>query len=388
MRRLIKFPLAVAAIAAALFVASPAFAVNPSPHDILGSGSDTTYFMMSSHLDVLYNSSTGCRVIALTGDTQPLDNGCLDDTGTQVHTENYAHDRVSEAAPLGSSVGILQLCSQGQTGVAHIDFARSSRAPRNPDSCTGLHFVAYARDGLSWESFPGESGSPAAGVTNLTVNQLKGVFTTCTNTHWSDIGGVDSTPIVVWAAQTGSGTRSTWDGFLGGNSTTCIPAIFKDGDPTNGEHVIAENNDAPIFNPPPADPSVPGDAIFYYSWGRYNEHHAATSYLGMIEGVAPTKSTISSGTFPFSRYLFNIYCGAAGGCGTAPQAPSYVTNYIGEQGWICNQQATAHATDPLTGANYGREITAAINNSGFAALKRGLIGGGVSGKSNCRLFTT
>ena len=124
-----------------MFVANPAFAANPVPHDILGSGSDTTYFMLAQHLDLLYNVSTGCRVIALPGDTQPLDNECLSDTGVEVHTENYAHDRVSEANPLGSSVGILQLCGQGQSGVAHIDFARSSRAPKNPDSCTGLHFV-------------------------------------------------------------------------------------------------------------------------------------------------------------------------------------------------------------------------------------------------------
>src|SRR5690348_10305817 len=145
MRRLVKYPMAVAAVAAALFVSSPAMAAPTLPHDILGSGSDTTYFMMAQHLDVLYNTSVGCRVIAGTGENQPLDNECLSDIGTTITTENYAHDRVSEAAPLGSSNGILQLCSQGQNGVANIDFARSSRAPKNPDSCTGLRFVGYAR---------------------------------------------------------------------------------------------------------------------------------------------------------------------------------------------------------------------------------------------------
>jgi ABC-type phosphate transport system substrate-binding protein len=387
MRRLIKFPLAVAAIAMAMFIGSPAYAAPLTPHDILGSGSDTTYFMMGQHLDVLYNTSAGCRVIALPGDTQPLSNECLADTGVEVHSENYAHDRVGEAAPLGSSVGINQLCQQGLSGVAHIDFARSSRAPRSPDSCTGMHFVAYARDGISWESFPNETSSPSNGVNDLTVNQLKGIFTTCTITDWSDVGG-GSRGIVVWAAQAGSGTRSTFEGFLGGgNSTACIPAAFKDGDPGNGEHVIQENNDDPIFNPTGTDTSQPRDAVFYYSWGRYNEHHAATSYLGQVEGIAPTKTTIQAGTFPFSRYLFNIYCGASS-CGTASQAPSYVTNYLGEKGWMCNQATTAHATDPLTGQNYGKEIISAISNSGFVALKKGNIGGGVSGKSNCRLFTT
>jgi ABC-type phosphate transport system substrate-binding protein len=387
MRRL-RFPLAVLTVAVAMLVASPAFAANPTPHDILGSGSDTTYYMMGNHLDTLYNTSAGCRVIALPGDQQPLDNGCLDDTGVEVHTENYAHDRVSEAAPLGSSVGILQLCNQGLSGVANIDFARSSRAPKNPDSCTGLHFVAYARDGISWESFPNESNSPSNGVTNLTVAQLRGIFITCTNTSWSDVGG-GNRDIVVWAAQAGSGTRSTFEGFLGGgDSTACIDGQFKDGNPDNGEHVIQENNDDPIFNTPAGDPSEPRDAIFYYSWGRYNEHHAATSFLGKVEGIAPTKKSIQGGTFPFGRYLFNIYCGAGAGCGGAAKAPAYVTQYIGEKGWICNQDTSKHATDPVTHKNYGTEIASAISASGFVPVKKGNIGGGVSGKSYCRLFTT
>jgi ABC-type phosphate transport system substrate-binding protein len=294
---------------------------------------------------------------------------------------------VSEAAPLGSSVGILQLCSQGQSGVANIDFARSSRAPKNPDSCTGLHFVGYARDGLSWESFPNEANAPSAGVNSLHVSDLKNIFVNCTFSNWSDVGGTNG-PIVVWSDQAGSGTRSTWDGFVGGDSTACIPGVFKDGDPTNGEHVIPENNDDPIFNTPAGDPSLPKNAIYFYSWGRYNEHHAATSYLGQIEGIPPNRTTISNGTFPFGRYLFNIYCGAVAGCGGASQAPSYVTKYLGEKGWICNQATTKHATDPLSGKNYGTEITAGIVASGFAPLHKGNIGGGVSGKDNCRLFTT
>jgi ABC-type phosphate transport system substrate-binding protein len=370
-----------------MFVASPSFAATTFPHDILGSGSDTTYYMMAQHLDVLYNTSVGCRVIAFSGDNQPLDNECLSDQSTTVLTENYAHDRVSEAAPLGSSVGILQLCSQGQSGVANIDFARSSRAPKNPDSCTGLHFVGYARDGLSWESFPNEANAPSAGVNSLHVSDLKNIFVNCTFSNWSDVGGTNG-PIVVWSDQAGSGTRSTWDGFVGGDSTACIPGVFKDGDPTNGEHVIPENNDDPIFNTPAGDPSLPKNAIYFYSWGRYNEHHAATSYLGQIEGIPPNRTTISNGTFPFGRYLFNIYCGAVAGCGGASQAPSYVTKYLGEKGWICNQATTKHATDPLSGKNYGTEITAGIVASGFAPLHKGNIGGGVSGKDNCRLFTT
>ena len=60
----------------------------------------------------------------------------------------------------------------------------------------------------------------------------------------------------------------------------------------------------------------------------------------------------------------------------------------GEKGWICNQDTSKHGQDPVTHKNYGTEITGAINAAGFVPLKKGNIGGGVSGKDNCRLFTT
>ena len=128
--------------------------------------------------------------------------------------------------------------------------------------------------------------------------------------------------------------------------------------------------------------------MFYYSWGRYNEHHAATSYLGQIEGIAPTKTTISERDVPLQplpvqrvlrrRDLRDRQQGARVG---------HASTWARRAG-SATRPPRIHATDPLTGKNYGTEITAAINAAGFAPLKKGNIGGGVSGKDNCRLFTT
>ena len=298
--------------------------------------------------------SIGCRVIALPGDTQPLDNECLSDTGVEVHTENYAHDRVSEAAPLGSSVGILQLCSQGQSGVAHIDFARSSRAPKNPDSCTGLHFVGYARDGLSWESFPDEASSPSVGVTDLTSRRPEERLHQLHDQQLEPDRRVAPTaPSSCGRPRPGRARAPTWDGFVGGDSTACIPAMFKDGDPTNGEHVIPENNDDPIFNTPGRrpEPAEERDLLLLvgpvqraprrHELPRKDRGHRAHEDHDRQRHV-PVRPV------PVQRLLRSRRC-----CGTASQAPSWVTNYVGEKGWICNQDTSKHATDPLTGQNYG-----------------------------------
>src|SRR5262245_63584047 len=121
---------------------------------------------MMNALDTLYRFSPGCDQIVDSGQSQPLDFSCLtpDPPGT-ITTENYAHDQITTAYFLGSSNGINQLCEQGQAGVAKISYARSSRAPKTGD-CTGLKFVAYAKDGIPIEAFPTVDGLPNPIFTN------------------------------------------------------------------------------------------------------------------------------------------------------------------------------------------------------------------------------
>src|ERR1700694_3613735 len=121
-RFLVRLGLVAAAGAVAMSSAVPAAAGTgvgggPIASSVLGSGSDTTQFMMSD-LDKLYLFSPGCDQLAIPPAAQQLDFSCSapDPTGT-ITTENYAHDQVHEAYFLGSSNGIKQLCAQGQANV-------------------------------------------------------------------------------------------------------------------------------------------------------------------------------------------------------------------------------------------------------------------------------
>ena len=367
----------------------------PIAQNVLGSGSDTTQLMMNS-LDGLYQFSPGCDQLAPAGTTQWLDFSCGPDSNSAtpvVQTENYAHDQVHEAYFLGSSNGISQLCTQGSSGVAHIDFARSSRKNKSTD-CTGAHFVAYARDGISWEAFPGVSGAGLANQSNasapctvgvnprycLTQAQLNGIFVTCSITNWNQVGG-QNVPISIYTAQPGSGTRSAFDGFVGGDSSHCIaPADLT-------SHQIPENSNSGI----PSTDRV--GAIFPFSYGVFQTTVAPTvgkagsvnfgAKLGQVDDVPPTVTTIGNLTFPYGRYLYNIFC-ATCSAGNATQA---TTNYVGEEGWIC-KSSSLHATNPATGNNFHADIVNAISKAGFVPLPNGVIGGGDTNSDFCRLVVT
>lgn len=323
-------------------------------------------------------------------------------------TENYAHDQLSQAYFLGSSNGIHQVCQQGISGVANVSFARSSRAPKigvSGADCTGLHFVAYAKDGVPWEAF-NVAGSGISSFSNatspctatsgpcLTLSQLQGIYLTCTITNWNQVGGA-SVPIDPYTPQSGSGTRASWDTFLGGSSDTCINGR---GSTYAATHIIAENNNAPI--------AANGDqqnAIFPFSFGIWSTQvkGAGSAVLGKINNQAASSKTISAGTFPATRLLYNVYCaaapGTAGSCAangvTASQA---TTNYVGEEGWLCKPSTgvtnsttlTGHVKDPISGVSYFTEIQNAIKAAGFVPETLGTIGGGDSNKDYCRLFTT
>jgi ABC-type phosphate transport system substrate-binding protein len=357
----------------------PAFASGgggPVAQSVLGSGSDTTQFMMQG-LDGLYMFSPGCDQLAPSGTTQWLDFSCLapDPAGT-VTTENYEHDQVHEAYFLGSSVGITQMCEQGQSGVARIDFARSSRAPKNGD-CSGLHFVAYARDGLTAEAFDKSSSGihnmnnqsgTCAGSTGfcLTQAQLQGIYITCSITNWSQVGG-QNVKISIYTPQAGSGTRSTWDGFLGGDSSHCIPAAQQ------ATHIIPENSNTPIKDPK--------NAIFPFSFGVWTlqVHSKNGARLAAVDNVAPSASSIGDGSFPYGRFLYNVFLPGTSSAATV--------NYVGEEGWICKPNADHHS-NPVSGNNYRTDISNTISANGFVPVPNGVIGGGDSNSDFCRLFVS
>lgn len=360
---------ALAAGTLAGMTVTPSGAAVKKAVQLLGSGSDAAYKPISA-LDDLYNQSPGCNTIVTTG-TQPLDFSCLADTANTIKTENYEHDVVSDAYPLGSSNGIAQVCAS----LGKVNFATNVRAAKSTD-CTGLHMVSFARDGLAWECF-----GTCHGVTNLTKVQLQGIYGNCSITNWNQVGG-SAAPIVVYGVVPGAGVKSNWNSYLGiSDDTHCAPA--------DGKHVITQNeNQAILANGDQAN------AIFYFSIATWNTNvapHPDGSVLGSLEGVAPTQTNIGNGTYPLGFNEGFVYCAASTGAAPCPKpAPKQAQNYIGETtGWICKGAATgdhtgAHAIDPLTGVNYRTEISNTISSFGLVPIAYGPTGGSASGSSFCR----
>jgi hypothetical protein len=395
---------------------------------MVGSGSSTTFFMMQA-MDTLFNSSPGCEEFVAfpsASTPQPLDYSC---TGPQQTTEsgvagaipeNPFNDISVQEQPLGSSNGIAQLEDQGAHGATatsggvpinvanNESYARSSRAFSSSD-LKGLNFVAYGQDGVPWFHYTKVTptmASNSAAVTNLTTTQLVDIYNG-TTTNWSALGGA-SAPIVVFSAQEGSGTQSTFKTFLGFDpsaATNQVNCYKPSGTKTCvGPAVIFENEDAQI-QPSAFTASQAGfvnnnsqwgatkkatangikkDAIFFFSFGKYAEQckvkatdcggsplKGATNALGQVNGIAASEATILEGTFPVDRFLYNVY--SNGSNSNIPVAKAATVNYVSEIGFICNPnrgKSTA-AVDMLTGNTYISEIQSVIESAGFFPLSSG-----------------
>ena len=221
-RRVVSLLCLAAAVVLPVLLSSSADALAVTPVNVLGSGSDVSFHVMT-RLDLLYDESPGCTTFAPTG-TQPLDFSCVPQAG-DITTENAHHNQVHEAYPIGGSSGEQRACSQG-LGVATISYARQTSVS---DKCTGLHYVAYARDGVTWEAFPGATGSASAAMHNtagacagssgfcLTHQRLVNIYVNCTITNWNQIGGTNKA-IKRYTILPQYGTRKAFDTFLGGSS--------------------------------------------------------------------------------------------------------------------------------------------------------------------------
>jgi ABC-type phosphate transport system substrate-binding protein len=341
---------------------------NSNVDKVYGAGSDTTYPLMND-LATVYGESDGCLLTAVAFPltvASPKQNSCRSGTGAAISGdnvyENYDHDVIVNYFPQGSGQGRGQLCNQKSSTdggpdkdsrVPYLDFARSSAAPNSSFQCTvaaggetpsTLRFIAFARDAISYTHWNTATGGGGA-VNNLTTAQLRDIFINCTVTDWGQVGGVAGKPIVVWTAVPGSGTRSTFEGFIGGgDSSACIPAAFKDGNFANGERVIRENEMEPIesaLNDPAA--ADEGNSISFMSVGLHNSDpgRAGASLIGDVNSIVPDETNIVSGTFPFSRNLYNVIRNS----GVQPVASGATRRFLGmvtstatngqSVGWIC-----------------------------------------------------
>lgn len=181
-----------------------------------------------------------------------------------------------------------------------------------------------------------------------------------------------------YTAQSGSGTRSTFDGFLGASSDTCIKQRDATTPGYSASHIIPENSNTPILASSPDDHLA---AIFPFSFGVWinQVNGAGGTVLGAVDNVAINSTTIGNGTYPYGRYLYNVYLP-----GTSSQQ---AINYVGETGWIC-KLGSQHSVNPITGRNYHTDLYFTYTNNGFVPVPGGAIGGGVPGGDYCRLFNS
>jgi ABC-type phosphate transport system substrate-binding protein len=434
--------LAAAALVVAAF-AMPAGATQDAPanNTLIGTGSSTTYSMMQQ-LDVLFNSSPGCQqFVPFPSATtlQPLDYSCTGGQTMATGAENPYNDISVQEPALGSSNGIRALEDQGAHGATspsggtdignvatNENYARSSRALGSTD-LQGLNFVAYAEDGVSWFHYNevASKATPSANLTNLTQTQLIDIWNG-TFTNWDQVcnGGVTANgcganaPIVVFSAQEGSGTQSTWKTFLGydpsaatnqvncftpaGGSKKCVGpgVIFENEDAQMTDKAFTGSQESfwsksnPAWGGSIATPNeLKNDAVFFFSSGKYNLScktlkgadcggsplgAGTTNAVGSVNGVAPTEVNILDGQFPVDRYLYNVY--SDGSNANIPAATAATLNYVSEVGFMCNpNKGSATATvDPNTGATYISELQTTIENAGFYPLSAGASSGTVN----------
>ncbi len=455
---------AVGALALTVAFALPAGANNigyqpPAFSYIYGVGSATTYYAMQN-LDRIFNDAPGCQLSEnSSSETQPLDQECVLSGGNSgsviegypalapnynaAYTENPVNDVAVEAAQIGSGNGVLALTNDGAVAPATApvpvenlsNFARSSSniTALGSKAVSGLNFVAYATDGISWFHFTsvGGSATPSSAVTNLTKAQIQGIYNGDYD-NWSQLGGANA-PILVYSAQEGSGTQSTWKAYLGfdesasTNPVNCVNPSTNPGSTPgttcNGPEVIFENEDYQIGSTPDVtqgptlqvgaqnygNSQTPGgqttaqiqaaqaDAVFFFSFGRYstNKTDQVNTALGQIAGATINEASILEGTWPVDRFIFNVY--SNGTSANFPEATAATINYVSEEGFICKPHTLDQDSgnplvlpkkvttpnsntivDPITGQWYEQEIQTAIESAGFFPLTSGNAAGKVT----------
>ncbi|MCI6189053.1 MAG: phosphate ABC transporter substrate-binding protein [Clostridium sp.] len=121
-----------------------------------------------------------------------------------------------EINQVGSSAGIKDTIN----GVAELGM--SSRDLKDEEKASGVEGTAIAYDGIA------VIVNPANKVTNLTLEQLKDVYTGKI-TNWKDLGGEDG-QIVVVSREDGSGTRDAFQEIVGYKSEELVAdATIADG---------------------------------------------------------------------------------------------------------------------------------------------------------------
>jgi len=130
--------------------------------------------------------------------------------------------------------------------------------------------------------------NPGVTVTDLTTDQVKGVFTGAVK-NWSEVGGPDAEIVVVVRDQA-SGTREMFDEEALGSEKDAPVEPVASAIETNSNGIMRETV------------SSTANSIGYLSYGYINDSAKAISF----NGVEPTVANAKDGTYTLARYLHMI----------------------------------------------------------------------------------
>jgi ABC-type phosphate transport system substrate-binding protein len=308
--------LAVGAIVAGLVIPASSAVADPAPGsgDIVGVGSDTVQYLIDFGAD---GDTSGDGGYNSAGNLNRLIN--FDATPDANARAAYAEGSTSNSPislnptivlragthpvlrPNGSGAGIaaLDIDSAGE-----INFARMSRPPKASEQATAaattgvgtLRVVQLATDSLAMATAT-STNAPA-----LSTAQLKLIYT-CTDTTWNQVGGTSSATIIPVIPQSGSGTRSTFEGDIGITDSqvgSCV-RVGEENDPYS-LYINSAGATQSTANPNVIAP-FSGGRLNLYQTGYFNDPSKA--YGTAQSALAPTVTLATTGSPTDGNPIYN-----------------------------------------------------------------------------------
>jgi ABC-type phosphate transport system substrate-binding protein len=348
-------------------LADPPAGVTPKLTDVVGVGADTTQYLLDA-IATKYDATSPADELYSWNSLNPV-TGQFGDT-IITKASSLLDDTCSMTRPFGSLSGVIAL-STTKTDAGHpcVDYAGSS-APPSSTTPSGLVFVGFAKDALSWVTTTKATGTPAS----LTAAQLNKIYSANTGhcLTWKDVGGTSTATIVPVLPQTSSGTRSL---FLAAISVTtpgtCVDNGIVDipGDPYNpvliadntgisqkdtsghyltGNEYEFDNNPNAIFPYSAADwiaqqptPAGGGHATKSFGPGVLTEPKEISGISPITAGkpdTISTKFTTSTATRIFNYVAYNVVPNV--GTAADPKiASGPITTIFGPKGVVCSDTA-------------------------------------------------
>jgi len=286
-RNTVAASVAIALAASALSLTAPAIASSTNPYDtdeatgapagsIVGVGSDTTQIVMHG-VAAAWNASNTPHLSTFAADGLPAQIKLLTTSAAAINRPN------------GSGAGKNLL--HGATNNPEVNFARSSSSLSGGENSDGLKQAAFAVDGLKM-AVAKTTNAPAT----LTKEQVTGIYNGTFNS-WDDVGGTSTDLIQPKIPQSGSGTRSFFQGQIAVTDAQLSGSVV-----TTQEHSFADIAGNP-------------NAIGPFSTARAK---SATASIDLVGGTAS-----------WARAVYNVVRGA-------DQANADINAIFGPTGFLCS----------------------------------------------------